>query len=225
MRLPCRAFSFLLTASREIKFGALLEKLPQQSGTYQNAWFATGEFLSDTSIASGLMPPFAGHYASKAWSNDSRPKLVRPTDHRKDQTYFLSAITEAGLRRALFPIGHLRKLQVREIAKQHMLPTAERRDSVGICFVGKKTHFNGFLGALHIGTYSFSSHSCVVLASYLPAKPGPIINKLTGKIVAEHTGLWNFTVGQNARVQSLPEKMFVAEKDIKNNTIYLVPGR
>ncbi|KJA24229.1 hypothetical protein HYPSUDRAFT_136638 [Hypholoma sublateritium FD-334 SS-4] len=174
--------------NKEIKFGALLEKLPQQPGSYQNAWFATG------------------HYASKSWSNDSRPKLLRPADRSKDQTYFLSAISEAGLRRALFPIGHLTKPEVREIARQHNLSTAERRDSVGICFVGKKTHFNGFL------------------ASYIPAKSGPIINKLTGKTIGEHTGLWNFTVGQNARVGGVPEKLFVAEKDVKNNTIYLVPG-
>jgi tRNA U34 2-thiouridine synthase MnmA/TrmU len=58
----------------------------------------------------------------------------------------MSAISEAGLRRALFPIGHLTKPEVREIAKQHKLATAERRDSVGICFVGKKSKFNGFLG-------------------------------------------------------------------------------
>lgn len=63
------------------------------------------------------------------------------------------------------------------------------------------------------------------LASYIPAKSGPIVNKLTGKTIGEHTGLWNFTVGQNARVGGLPEKLFVAEKDVKNNTIYLVPGR
>lgn len=87
----------------------------------------------------------AGHYALKRWSSDGRPKLLRPVDQLKDQTYFLSAITEAGLRRALFPIGHLKKPEVRDLAKQHGLTTAERPDSVGICFVGEKAKFNTFL--------------------------------------------------------------------------------
>jgi tRNA-5-taurinomethyluridine 2-sulfurtransferase len=95
----------------------------------------------------------AGHYALKEWSSNSRPKLLRPVDHAKDQTYFLSAISEAGLRRALFPIGHLTKPQVRELAKQHGLTTAERPDSVGICFVGEKARFSTFL-CTFIGSFS-----------------------------------------------------------------------
>ena len=87
----------------------------------------------------------AGHYALKGWSSDCRPTLLRPVDRLKDQTYFLSAISEAALRRALFPIGHLRKSEVRDLAKQHGLTTAERPDSVGICFVGEKARFNRFL--------------------------------------------------------------------------------
>ena len=87
----------------------------------------------------------AGHYALKGWSSDCRPKLLRPVDRLKDQTYFLSSISEAALRRALFPIGHLNKSEVRELAKQHGLTTAERPDSVGICFVGEKAKFNRFL--------------------------------------------------------------------------------
>ncbi|KAF8176020.1 tRNA-specific 2-thiouridylase [Pholiota molesta] len=177
--------------NKEIKFGALLERLPQHPGTYQDAWFATG------------------HYASKSWSDspDSpRPKLIRPVDHHKDQTYFMSAISEAGLRRALFPIGHLTKPEVREIAKQHKLATAERRDSVGICFVGKKSKFNGFL------------------ASYITPNPGPIVDKLTGKVVGQHSGLWNYTLGQNARVPGMEQRMFVGGKDVETNTIYLVAG-
>ena len=87
----------------------------------------------------------AGHYALKGWSSDCRPKLLRPADRIKDQTYFLSAISEAALRRTLFPIGHLKKPEVRDLAKQHGLTTAERPDSVGICFVGEKAKFNRFL--------------------------------------------------------------------------------
>ena len=71
---------------------------------------------------------------------------MRSADKHKDQTYFLSSISETGLRRALFPIGHLTKPEVRELAKQHDLSTAERPDSVGICFVGERRKFSGFLG-------------------------------------------------------------------------------
>lgn len=91
-----------------------------------------------------------GHYARKSWSKPTaddppRPQLRRPADPYKDQTYYLSSISEFGLRRALFPIGHLTKPEVREIAKKYKLATAERPDSVGICFVGEKTRFNNFL--------------------------------------------------------------------------------
>ncbi|KAF8912210.1 tRNA-specific 2-thiouridylase [Gymnopilus junonius] len=186
--------------NREIKFGALLEKLPigKDPESQQNTWFATG------------------HYASKAWSSpvatgstqqqQERPRLLRPTDKNKDQTYFLSAISESALQRALFPVGHLTKPEVRELAKKHQLPTAERPDSVGICFVGERGRFGGFLG------------------SYIPPNPGPIIDKLTGKAVGTHQGLWNFTIGENARVSGLKHKMFVAEKDVKENAILVVPG-
>ncbi|KAF8150428.1 tRNA-specific 2-thiouridylase [Pholiota molesta] len=148
--------------NKEIKFGALLERLPQHPGTYQNAWSLRFQIVVDS-------------------PDSPRPKLIRPVDSSKDQTYFMSAISEAGLRRALFPIGHLTKPEVREIAKQHKLATAERRDSVGICFVGKKSKFNGFL-----------------VTSYITPNPGPIVDKLTGKVVGKHSGLWNYTLGQNA---------------------------
>ncbi|KDR73743.1 hypothetical protein GALMADRAFT_72401 [Galerina marginata CBS 339.88] len=185
--------------NKEIKFGALLEKLPINKSTEKDTWFATG------------------HYASKTWSSQpssssssltspTRPKLLRPTDKQKDQTYFLSAISEPGLRRALFPIGHLTKPQVRELAKQKGLATAERPDSVGICFVGERTRFGGFL------------------MSYIDPSPGPIINKLTGETIGEHGGLWNFTIGQNARVPGMGQKMFVVEKDKNTNAIMVVPG-
>ncbi|PPQ76615.1 hypothetical protein CVT26_012741 [Gymnopilus dilepis] len=189
--------------NREIKFGALLEKLPggHDTGHRPTTWVATG------------------HYASKTWDSPTpkssqaiskeslkRPRLMRSADKHKDQTYFLSSISETGLRRALFPIGHLTKPEVRELAKQHDLSTAERPDSVGICFVGERRKFSGFLG------------------TYIPPKPGPIIDKLSGKVLAEHQGLWTFTIGQNARILGMKEKMFVVEKDAERNAIFVVPG-
>lgn len=119
-----------VSCNREIKFGALLERLPSASG--EPPWFATG------------------HYARKAWSHTPgrplRPQLVRPTDRHKDQTYYLSSISEHGLRRALFPLSDLPKPEVRELARQHGLHNSDRPDSVGICFVGEKGKFSNFLG-------------------------------------------------------------------------------
>ena len=75
-----------------------------------------------------------------------RPQLLRSWDPTKDQNYYLSAIPEKGLERALFPLGELTKADVREIAGVAGLPTAQRDESMGICFVGQKRKFNEFLG-------------------------------------------------------------------------------
>ncbi|KAF8625580.1 hypothetical protein AX15_005301 [Amanita polypyramis BW_CC] len=173
--------------NKEIKFGALLERLPSNPGTNNSVWFATG------------------HYARKDWSG-SRPRLLRAADRNKDQSYYLSSISEGGLRRALFPLGHLTKPQVRELAKKYQLPTAERPESMGICFVGEKARFSNFL------------------SSYIPPKRGPIYEISTKKLIGEHTGLWNYTIGENARIGGMPARMFVVRKDTSNNTIYVAPG-
>jgi tRNA-specific 2-thiouridylase len=114
---------------REIKFGSLLERLPINSTG--NTWFATG------------------HYARKSWVNGldglPRPQLLRGLDFTKDQSYYLCSISESGLRRALFPLGGLNKSEVRSLAKQYQLPTSNRPESMGICFVGEKTRFSKFL--------------------------------------------------------------------------------
>ena len=92
-----------------------------------------------------------GHYARKGWktplgSSIPRPQLLRSSDPTKDQSYYLSAIPEKGLERALFPLGELTKADVRKIAEAAGLPTAQRDESMGICFVGQKRKFNEFLG-------------------------------------------------------------------------------
>jgi tRNA U34 2-thiouridine synthase MnmA/TrmU len=88
-----------------------------------------------------------GHYARKSWSDHipNRPKLLRAIDRRKDQTYYLSSILEKSLMRAVFPIGHLMKTQVRELARKYRLPTATREESMGVCFVGEKRKFHDFI--------------------------------------------------------------------------------
>ena len=85
----------------------------------------------------------AGHYARKGWTD--RPQLLRSKDRIKDQSYYLSSITESGLSRALFPLGDYLKSDVRELARSFKLPTAERSESMGLCFVGERTKFGTFL--------------------------------------------------------------------------------
>jgi tRNA U34 2-thiouridine synthase MnmA/TrmU len=91
----------------------------------------------------------SGHYARKCWSpgHPSRPRLLRAIDRHKDQTYYLSAISEKSLARTLFPIGDLTKTQVRELAHKYKLPTASRDESMGICFIGEKRKFRDFICA------------------------------------------------------------------------------
>jgi len=98
-----------------------------------------------------------GHYAKKGWKTPSgssipRPQLLRSSSPTKDQNYYLSAIPEKGLARALFPLGGLTKAEVRKIAGAAGLPTAQRDESMGICFVGQKRKFSEFL-SVYISTW------------------------------------------------------------------------
>ncbi|KAF8077558.1 tRNA-specific 2-thiouridylase [Lyophyllum atratum] len=184
--------------NKEIKFGALLEHLPIPSSNSHKTWFATG------------------HYARKCWTPPSpssrhqtstpRAQLLRAADLTKDQTYFLASISEQSLNRALFPLGGLLKSEVRELAKKSQLPTAERKESMGVCFIGEKAKFGDFISA------------------YIPPNPGPIIDLSTGLTVATHDGLWTYTIGQGAKVRGMSMKTFVVRKDPKLNAIYIAPG-
>ncbi|KAJ3566818.1 hypothetical protein NP233_g6765 [Leucocoprinus birnbaumii] len=179
-----------VSCNREIKFGALLNRLPIAS---------SGETLLAT-----------GHYARNVWTTTpeglSRPQLHCASYSPKDQSYYLSSISESSLRRTIFPLGEIDKTQVRKLAREFQLHTAERDESMGICFVGQKARFRQFL------------------ASYLPPNPGPIVDKTTGKVVGQHKGIWSYTIGEGARIAGVPERLFVSGKDPTSNTIYVVPG-
>nr|GAT45291.1 5-methylaminomethyl-2-thiouridylate-methyltransferase [Mycena chlorophos] len=177
--------------NREIKFGALLKHLPAPESGGKPPWLATG------------------HYARKDW-HSSRPRLLRSLDPLKDQTYYLSSIPEAGLARALFPLGELTKNKVREIAHDGVMPTSvlERAESMGLCFIGqkKRTNFKDFI------------------SSYIQPSPGPVKLLSTGKTLTQHHGLWTFTIGENIRLPGQAEKLFVIAKDVPNNTIFVGPA-
>ncbi|WP_105616182.1 tRNA 2-thiouridine(34) synthase MnmA [Vallitalea okinawensis] len=148
-----------------------------------------------------------GHYA-RVGEENGEFKLLRGEDNNKDQTYFLCALNQKQLAKAMFPIGHLTKAEVREIAISHKLHTAKKKDSTGICFIGER-NFNEFL------------------KKYLPAQNGDI-KTYEGEILGEHYGLMHYTIGQRKGLGiggiGSGEPWFVSEKDLENNTLYVVQG-
>ena len=143
-----------------------------------------------------------GHYA-----RIKDGKLLRAVDDNKDQTYFLSQVSKEQLKNVLFPIGDMVKPDVRKIAEEWDLVTAEKKDSTGICFIGER-NFNNFL------------------KNYLPNKPGDIINIDTNEKVGEHIGLMYYTIGQRRGLDigGTKERMFVVGKDLNKNILYICIG-
>ncbi len=149
-----------------------------------------------------------GHYAQVEERNGDY-YLLRGKDNNKDQSYFLSRIGQKALSKTLFPIGHLEKNQVRELADKHNLYTAKKKDSTGICFIGER-NFDEFLD------------------KYLLAKEGNIID-VDGNKVGRHTGLIHYTLGQRRGIGiggvGTGEPWFVAGKNLKKNILYVAQGK
>ena len=151
-----------------------------------------------------------GHYA-KIQNKNGQIELLKAEDKKKDQTYFLHTLTQGQLSKVLFPIGGMTKSEVRAIAKSHGLENSEKKDSTGICFIGKRP-FQQFL------------------SKYLPSTPGMILDD-EGNKIGEHPGAVYFTIGQRKGLNlggligksSLP--WFVASKNVKNNIVTVVQGR
>jgi len=159
--------------------------------------------------------PFDGHY-----------QLLKGLDPAKDQSYFLHRLNQAQLSKTLFPVGELRKTEVRRIADEIGLPNAKKKDSTGICFIGERP-FRDFLNR------------------YIAKAPGPIKND-KGRVLGEHVGLSFYTLGQRqglgiggvkargAELKALQaqgqrgagehEPWFVARKDMATNTLWVVQG-
>lgn len=108
------------------------------------------------------------------------------------------------------------------MATQLNFPTAFKPESMGVCFVGKKKRFDKFL-CMYL-RWRVVTKLNVVIAEYLRPRPGSIINQNTGKKIGSHKGIWNFTIGQSAKILGMSEKMCVSGKDITTNIVYVVPG-
>lgn len=150
-----------------------------------------------------------GHYAQTFRDEDGTVHLLRGKDDNKDQTYFLSQLSQEQLQKTLFPLGHLEKPEVRRIAEEAGLATAKKKDSTGICFIGEK-NFNEFL------------------SNYLPNKPGKMVT-LDGEVKGEHAGLMYYTIGQRHGLGiggggELDAPWFVIGKDTETQTLYVGQG-
>ena len=177
-----------IMCNKEIKFKAFLE-------------FAAEELSADY-IATG-------HYVQRS-NKAGNWQMLRGLDDNKDQSYFLYTLGEQHIAQTLFPIGHLEKPRVREIALEQDLVTHDKKDSTGICFIGERK-FKDFL------------------AQYLPAQPGEI-ETAEGKIIGKHEGLMYHTLGQRKGLliggmkEYGEEPWYVVEKDIERNVLIVGQG-
>ena len=145
-----------------------------------------------------------GHYA-RTRLVDGETFLATAVDTNKDQTYFLGQIDYMQLSKLMFPIGDLPKASVRAIAAAQSLPSAMRKDSQGICFLGK-INYNDFI------------------ERYLGKKQGPIVELETGKIVGTHNGYWFHTIGQRKGLGLSGGPWFVIQKNVEENIVYVSRG-
>ncbi len=143
-----------------------------------------------------------GHYA-----RIEDGKLFKGRDHNKDQTYFLCQVSKDQFKNVLFPIGDMVKSDVRKIAEEYGLITADKKDSTGICFIGER-NFTNFL------------------KNYLPNQPGDVVNIDTKEVIGKHIGLMNYTIGQRRglNIGGSKERMFVVGKDLQKNILYICIG-
>ena len=167
--------------NRLIKFGAFHEKMG-----YQYDLIATG------------------HYAQTEIEN-GRKWLVTSPDPVKDQTDFLAQIYDWQLKKALFPIGHYMKDEVRQIAEREHLINAKRKDSQGICFLGK-INYNDYI------------------RRYLGENPGDVVELETSKKIGMHKGLWFHTIGQRHGLGFGGGPWYAVKKDVERNILYVSKG-
>lgn len=168
-----------ILCNREIKFKVFLQK----------ALTLGADFIA------------TGHYC-----RNLNNQLARGLDPDKDQSYFLYTLKSEILQKVLFPVGHFTKKEVRQIAEKYGLATAKKKDSTGICFVGKRD-FREFL------------------SRYIPKLPGEF-RTLSGQLVGQHEGAAYYTIGQRRglAIGGMGEAWYVVDKDMEKNIVYVEQG-
>ena len=144
-----------------------------------------------------------GHYVKKVEHNDGFA-LAKADDLNKDQSYFLSEISNEAMKYSIFPLGNLTKPEVRKIAADMNLAVADKKDSTGVCFIGERD-FRLFL------------------SNYIPMKEGNIIDVDTGKVIGTHNGVYYYTIGQRKgfHVGGNRGPYYCVGKDVIKNELYL----
>lgn len=199
-----------IMCNQQIKFGRFLDKAMDEGADL----IATGHYARKAILPGGSdgtdRPCESNGLGNSGGVGGPGGKnvLLRAKDQSKDQTYFLYRITEPQLAKTLFPIGDLTKKEVRKIAQENNIPVSEKKDSQGICFIGK------------IDTKEF-------LQMKIKPRKGNIKDIDTGKKVGEHDGVWYYTLGQREglRIGGADKPYFVAGKDVRQNIIFAAKGK
>jgi tRNA-specific 2-thiouridylase len=168
--------------NKEIKFGSFLKKARELGADY----IATGHYAQATNEKSGIVTLHEGE------------------DDNKDQSYFLWTLTQEELKHVLFPVGHLQKEKVRKLAKKFNLPTADKKDSQGICFIGK------------VDMKEFLSH-------YIESTPGNVLDE-SSNIIGTHDGALFYTIGQRHgfsvdHKSSHESPYYIVDKSLEKNVL------
>ncbi len=169
-----------------------------------NKYIKFGIFL-EKALEDGADFVATGHYAQKIKTEDGFG-LYKGLDEKKDQSYFLCQINQRQLSKILLPVGHLQKSEVRKLAEKYKLPTAFKKDSQGLCFIGK------------VDMKDFLKH-------YIDEKKGDIFDTSNRK-VGEHDGVFFYTIGERVATPLLKEdddkkRYFVIKKDIEKNILFV----
>jgi len=186
-----------ILCNSRIKFGCFYDAISQRDFDYvasgHYAALVPSPTTTDDGVDAGTMP---------------KMRLLRAPDPIKDQSYFLCALSQQQLSRVLFPIGNLRKSEVRELAQEFQLPNRDRPDSQGLCFLGK-VKFDDFL------------------AAYLGERPGDVVDAATGDVIGRHRGIWFHTVGQRKGIgtslfplESSRGPWYVVAKDPEHDIVF-----
>lgn len=154
-----------------------------------------------------------GHYANSSfgqflekYESNKAVKLLLAKDSKKDQTFFLCQVRQEMLRKTMFPLGSLTKIEVKQLALDNDLERiALKPESMGICFIGSR-NFQNFI------------------KEYISDKSGDFVDIDTGKVVGKHEGIHKWTLGQRTRISGVPVAYFVGRKDVENNIIYVSSG-
>lgn len=185
--------------NRYIKFGIFLQKALEQGADF----VATGHYVRK--VERGMLNVDSGKKGIDTKPHATLYTLHSARDSAKDQSYFLWTLTQKQLKRCLFPIGEYTKPEVRKLAKKFNLPTAEKSESQGICFIGE------------IDIREF-------LKNYIPEKRGRVLTT-SGKVIGEHEGIEFYTIGQREGIGiggGIP--YYVTEKNKKTNTLIVAEG-